>query len=119
MHYVLLSISIVFEVFGTTCMKLSNGFSDPLFTACTIAAYVVAFGVFIIVLKTMHLGLAYGIWGGVGTVATAIIGCLAWGDPFTLFTGLGMALVIAGICLMQAGTDESIEKELSKANVAS
>ena len=64
--FILLSISITAEVCGTTAMKLSHGFSDPLFTAATIAAYVVAFSIFTIVLKKLPLGLAYGIWGGVG-----------------------------------------------------
>ncbi len=115
MPYVLLSISIVFEVAGTTAMKLSNGFSDPLFSLVTIAAYVVSFGIFVVVLKDVPLGLAYGIWGGAGTVLTTIIGCLGWGEPFSLYTGLGIALVIGGIYLMSAGNQEDEERKAEHA----
>ena len=50
MPYVLLSISIVFEVVGTTMMKLSEGFTVLGPSALTIVAYVVSFSIFVIVL---------------------------------------------------------------------
>ena len=57
MPYVLLSISIVFEVIGTTMMKLSEGFTVLGPSALTIVAYVVSFSIFVIVLKSVPLGL--------------------------------------------------------------
>ena len=98
--FLLLSISIAAELCGTTSMKVSHGFSDPLFTALTICAYALAFSLFTIVLKKVPLGLAYGIWGGVGTVGTAAIGIVAWGDPFGWATAAGIALVVGGIALL-------------------
>ena len=111
MHpFLLLSISIVSEIGGTSMMKLSNGFSDPLFTALTIGCYVVSFGLLTLTLKHLPLGLVYGIWGGVGTVATAAIGIIVWNDPFGWTTALGIALVIGGIVLLNRGTQEIEEK---------
>ena len=80
MPYVLLGISIVTEVFATTMLKLSEGFT-VLVGLCGRIGYVISFSIFVIVLKTVPLGLAYGIWGGLGTVATTIIGCIVWGEP--------------------------------------
>ena len=117
--FILLSISITAEVCGTTAMKLSHGFSDPLFTVATIVAYIVAFSIFTIVLKKLPLGLAYGIWGGVGTVATAAIGIMAWGDPFGWTTCAGIALVVGGIYLLNRGTQDIEEKRAGKAAGAS
>lgn len=119
-HYVLLGFSVIVEVCGTTAMKLSNGFSDPLFTLVTIAAYTFSFSIFIVILRYFQLGLAYGIWGGAGTVLTTLIGIMAWGEPFTLYTGLGVAMVIGGIILLNAGVDD-LEKQAEanrEANVA-
>lgn len=104
--YILLGFSIVCELCGTTAMKLSEGFTHPLFTLVTIVTYVAAFGVFTVVLKRVPLGLAYGIWGGVGTVGTAVIGIVAWGDPFGWATCAGIALVVGGIALLNQGTQE-------------
>ena len=116
--YVLLTVSIIAEVFGTTMLKLSEGFTVLLPTALVIVAYAISFGVFVFVLKHVPLGLAYGIWGGLGTVGTTIIGCVVWGEPFTLYTGLGMALVVGGIVLMNAGTQQHIDEQVAKANEA-
>lgn len=118
MPYVLLSISIVFEVIGTTMMKLSEGFTVLGPSACTIVAYVVSFSIFVVVLKTVPLGLAYGIWGGAGTALTTLIGCVAWGEPFGLFTGLGLGLVVVGIYLMNAGSQDETDKEVAAFNEA-
>ena len=106
-QYMHLAAAIAFEVLGTTTMKLSNGFTDPLFTALTLAAYVVAFSNLAFALKKMPLGLAYGIWGGLGTAATAVIGIAFFGDPFGWGTCAGVALVAAGIVLLNQGPEKS------------
>lgn len=104
--YALLSVSIILEVFGTTMMKLSEGFSVPLLTALTLAGYLVSFTLLTFTLKHLPLGLVYGIWGGVGTVLTAAIGIIAWGDPFNVITCVGIALVVGGVVLLNQGTQE-------------
>ena len=111
--YVLLSVSIVLEVFATTMMKLSEGFSLPLFTVLTLAGYLVSFTLLTFTLKHLSLGLVYGIWGGVGTVLTAAIGIVAWGDPFNWITCVGIALVVGGVVLLNQGTQE-IEDQCAK-----
>lgn len=109
--YLMLLLSIVGEVFGTTMMKLSNGFTDPLFTVLTLASYVAAFTLLTRTLQKLPLGLAYGIWGGVGTVATAAIGIFAFGDPFGWTTCVGIALVVGGIVLLNQGTHDLEDKQ--------
>lgn len=104
--YALLSVSIVLEVFGTTMMKLSEGFTVPLFTVLTLMGYLVSFTLLTFTLKHLPLGLVYGIWGGVGTVLTAAIGIIAWGDPFNWITCVGIALVVGGVVLLNQGTQE-------------
>lgn len=114
--YALLLVSIVGEVFGTTMLKMSEGFTVLVPSLLVVVAYVISFGLFVVVLKHVPLGLAYGIWGGLGTVATTVIGCMGWGEPFTLYTGLGIALVVAGIALMNAGTQQHANEQVAKAN---
>ncbi len=118
MPYALLCVSIVSEVIGTTMMKMSEGFTILGPSIGVIVAYVISFGLFTFILKTMPLGLAYGIWGGAGTVLTTIIGCIGWGEPFTLYTGLGIVLVAGGIYLMNAGSQEETDKQVAKFNEA-
>ena len=65
--YVLLGLSVLFEVFGTTFMKLSEGFTRPAFGIVTAVCYILSFAMLTLALKDLSLGMAYGIWGGVGT----------------------------------------------------
>ena len=106
MPFLLLGISIVAEVFGVSMLKLSESFTVFTPSIFTVIGYVVSFSLLIIILKKLPLGLVYGIWGGAGTVATTAIGIVFWGDPFGLFTGLGIALIVVGIYLLNKGTEE-------------
>ena len=105
-----LSIAIVSEVFGTTFMKMSDGFTHPVFGLATAACYIISFALLTLALKHLSLGMAYGIWGGVGTLLTTLVGIVVWDDPFSVIVGIGMIAVVAGIALLRAeGTQEAEE----------
>lgn len=87
--YALLGLSVLFEVFGTTFMKLSEGFTQPVFGIATAACYILSFTMLTFALKDLSLGMAYGIWGGVGTFLTTLIGIIFWNDPFSIVVGIG------------------------------
>ena len=100
----LLSVAIVSEVLGTTFMKLSEGFTRPMFGIVTAVCYILSFAMLTLALKDLSLGMAYGIWGGVGTFLTTLIGIIFWNDPFSIVVGIGMIAVVAGIALLSKGT---------------
>ena len=85
----ILSVAIVSEVLGTTFMKLSEGFTQPVFGIVTAACYILSFVMLTFALKDLSLGMAYGIWGGVGTFLTTLIGIIFWNDPFSIVVGIG------------------------------
>lgn len=113
--YILLTGSIAFEVFSTTMMKLSGGFTLPLFTVLTVVGFLASFTLLTFTLKHLSLGLVYGIWGGVGTVLTAAIGIIVWNDPFGWATCAGIALVVGGVVLLNQGTQELENKRAANA----
>ena len=104
--YAYLAGAIMFELFGTTCLKASNGFTITLFAIGVAVGYLISFAFMVYALRDLPLGLTYGIWGGVGTIAVAIIGKIGWNEPFTPIMFAGMALVTAGIFLLNKGTEE-------------
>ena len=104
-----LSFAIVSEVLGTTFMKMSDGFTHPVFGLATAACYIIAFVLLTLALKHLSLGMAYGIWGGVGTLLTTLVGIVVWNDPFSVVVGIGMIAVVAGIALLSKGTQEAEE----------
>ena len=104
--FVLLGIAIVAEVTGAICLKASEGLTVPLFSVVTVLGYGTSIVLLVKILQNLPLGLVYGIWGGVGSAVTMLVGVLVWHDPFTVFTGLGVLLVVAGVYLLNKGTDE-------------
>ncbi|MDO4842773.1 MAG: multidrug efflux SMR transporter [Phoenicibacter congonensis] len=101
--FAVLAFSIVTEVLATTSMKISQGFSVMPYTAICIALFICSLAGLVFALKNLPLGLAYGIWGGVGTTLTTLIGIALWGDAFNVSIVIGIVLVIGGIILLNRG----------------
>ncbi|MEK3905396.1 MULTISPECIES: DMT family transporter [unclassified Paenibacillus] len=119
--YFALSIAIMSEIFGTTMLKLSNGFSSVLPSIGVVLGMGLAFYCLSISLRTIPLSLAYAIWSGVGTALTALIGILIWNDPFNLLTGISLLIIIGGLVLLNSpdkavreSTPEMSRKESSE-----
>lgn len=104
--FVLLGISIACEVTATISMKMAEGFTVLGPSIVTIAGYLASFILLVRILEHMPLGLVYGIWGGVGSALTMLVGVLVWHDPFTPLTALGLGLVVVGVYFLNTGTDE-------------
>ena len=62
--------------------------------------YVISFYLLSQVIKTIPLGVAYAIWGGVGIVLTALIGFLIFRQSLDLAALIGIALIIGGVIVM-------------------
>lgn len=107
---VFLAVAIVGETFGTTCLKLSDGFRHPLYALVTAVCFAISLGMLTLALEHLSLGMAYGIWGGVGTLLTTLIGIVVWHDVFSAVVGLGMIAVAAGVALLSLGTQEAEER---------
>ncbi|MGI5399805.1 DMT family transporter [Streptomyces sp. CA-135486] len=103
MGYGLLAAAIAAEVAGTTAMKYSEGFTRLWPSLLTVAGYVLAFSLLAQTLKTLSVGTAYAIWAGAGTAAIAAIGMLFLGESTSLAKIAGIALVIAGVVVLNMG----------------
>lgn len=100
MVYVFLGIAIVSEVIATAALKLSDGFTRVGPSIVTLIGYGVAFYFLSLTLKTMSTGTAYAIWSGIGIILTALVGWRAFGQKIDAPAALGMALIIAGVVVM-------------------
>ncbi len=63
----ILVAAIVLEVAGTTCMKLSAGFTRPVPSLLLWVCYAASFTARTLALKDIEVSVAYAIWSGVGT----------------------------------------------------
>ena len=102
MHpYALLGFAIFAEVIGTAALKVSDGMSKFGPVVLVVVGYGLSFWLLSLTLVTMPVGLVYAIWSGVGVAAIALIGQYYFGEVLTLGSVLGMAMIIAGIVVLQ------------------
>jgi small multidrug resistance pump len=95
-----LAIAITAEVIGTTALKMSEGFSRPLPAVIVVIGYGAAFYFLSLTLRTMPVGVAYGIWSGAGILLISAIGWVAFDQRLDLPALFGLGLVIAGLLVI-------------------
>lgn len=96
----ILTFTIVLEVCGTVCLKLSHGMTRPLPVVGVVMFYLSAFALLSVCLKHLEVGTVYAIWSGAGTALVAMIGILYFGESFSWLKILGLSLVITGVVLL-------------------
>ena len=74
--YAALGLAIAAEVLATTLLKLSDGLSQPAYSAASLVGYAVSFYFLSQTLRTIPTGIAYAIWSGAGIVLVSVIGWL-------------------------------------------
>lgn len=101
--WALLIAAIVTEVAATLSLRASQDHAAWL--VIVVVGYLGAFVLLTMVLRTgMAVGVAYGIWGAMGTATTAVLAAVLFGDPFTWPVAAGIGLIIAGVLLVELGS---------------
>lgn len=100
MGFLLLAVSILTEVTGSTMLKLSDGFRKKLPVIGMIVSFLVSFYFLSLTLLHIPLSLAYAIWSGVGTALTALAGVWFFREQLTRSTVVGIALLLVGVVLL-------------------
>jgi small multidrug resistance pump len=93
-----LIIAILSEVAATSALKACDGFRN-----------LVPSIILSLALRTIPMGIAYAIWSGIGIVLISLAGWLAYGQKLDLAAIAGMALIIAGVFVLNvlSGSSES------------
>ena len=89
------------DVLWAASMKLSEGYTRPVWTLVSLAAlagFVILLGK---VLTVLPVGSAYVVWTGIGAAGTVLLGALLFGEPLTYARLLGIALVVGGVVLLR------------------
>lgn len=97
MHWIYLIFAIVFELTGTTMMKLSYGFTKLFPTIGTFVAYVLCFTLLSFSLKKIEVGIAYAIWSAVGIVVLSCIGMAFFKENISSIKVGSIILILIGV----------------------
>lgn len=98
--YGLLALDIISEVTGSTFLVKSEGFTRLGPSLLVVIFYIISFYLLSQVIKTIPLGIAYAIWGGVGIVLTAFIGFLIFRQNLDIPAIIGIIMIVGGVIVM-------------------
>jgi len=100
---VTLLVAILAEVVATTALKASDGFTRTLPSLVVLLGYGIAFYGLSLTMRSMPMGLVYAIWSGLGLLLITLAGWLIWGQRLDLPALVGMALILAGVTVINLG----------------
>ena len=97
MAWFILFIAGLFEIGWAVGLKYSEGFTRLGPSAFTAVSLVLSMGLLGVALRTLPLGTAYGVWTGIGTIGTAIVGILVFREAATAARLACIGLIVVGI----------------------
>ena len=97
MAWVYLVIAGGLEVFWSTFLKLSEGFTKLWPSVWAVIGMVASFFFLAQATKTLPMGTAYGIWTGIGALGAVIVGIVVFREPAGAARLIFALLLLAGI----------------------
>lgn len=98
--YLALAFAIASEVVATSALKATDTFSKPIPSAIAVLGYAIAFYFLSVAVKTIPVGVAYGIWSGLGIVLVSLIAFFLYKQSLTSFQLIGLFFIVTGVVLV-------------------
>jgi quaternary ammonium compound-resistance protein SugE len=91
-----------FEVGFTTALRFVDGFKNVPWTLAFLVSVTFSMGLLELASRSIPMGTAYAVWGGIGAVGTVLVGMAFFSEPTTtirLLLILGIVACIAALKL--------------------
>jgi len=98
--YLYLLIAIVAEVIATTFLKKSDGFTRLWPSVASTVGYIITFYFLSLSLRTLNVGVAYGIWCGLGIIFISLLAFFIYGEKLDLAAVVGLGFIITGVVII-------------------
>lgn len=98
--YLALALAITAEVIATSALKATDSFTRPLSSVLVVVAYAVAFYFLSVAVKVIPVGVAYGIWSGLGIVLVSVIAYFLHKQSLSLYQIMGLMFIVLGVALV-------------------
>ena len=104
MAWLLLIIGGCFEVGFTTCLRFVDGFRNLPWTGGFLVSVGMSMALLEVASRSIPMGTAYTVWGGIGAIGTVIVGMIWFAEPVTAVrTGLILAVILCVAGLKATG----------------
>src|SRR5699024_8540769 len=100
MYWLFLGVAIVAEVFASSMLKVSEGFSRLYPSIGVVIGYVLSFYLLGLALKGIPLSAAYAIWSGIGIILTSAISVFFFGQKVDVGGLIGISLIMIGVIVL-------------------
>jgi quaternary ammonium compound-resistance protein SugE len=97
MAWVWLILGGFFEVGFTTTLRFVDGFRNVPWTIAFLVSVTISMGLLEYAARTIPMGTAYAVWGGIGAIGTVAVGMLWFGEPATTLRILLIFVIVAAI----------------------
>lgn len=119
MHWIMLIVAICLEVFATSMLKVSEGFTRLWPTVGVLIGYASSFYLLAQVVKVLPVSIAYAVWSGAGTLLVVGIGVSIYRERLSMLQVLGVLLTVAGVLLLNLGGSDPDDSTASPAPATS
>ncbi len=97
MAWFLLILGGLFEVGFTTALRFVDGFRNLPWTLAFLGSVTVSMGLLEVAARSIPMGTAYAVWGGIGAVGTVMVGMAFFDEPTTTIRLLLILAIVAAI----------------------
>lgn len=97
MAWLLLILGGIFEIGFTTSLRFVDGFRNIPWTIAFLVSVAISMALLEIAARTIPMGTAYAVWGGIGAVGTVIVGLAWFGEPASTVRLLLILVIVAAI----------------------
>jgi quaternary ammonium compound-resistance protein SugE len=97
MAWILLIIGGLFEVGFTTSLRFVDGFRNVPWTIAFLVSVAISMALLEIASRSIPMGTAYAVWGGIGAVGTVLVGIFWFAEPAGTVRVLLILAIVAAI----------------------
>jgi quaternary ammonium compound-resistance protein SugE len=97
MAWALLIIGGLFEIGFTTSLRFVEGFRNLPWTLAFLVSVALSMGLLERAARTIPMGTAYAVWGGIGALGTVVVGIAWFHEPATTMRMLLLIAIVAAI----------------------
>ena len=97
MAWFYLIVGGLFEIGFTTSLRFVDGFRNWPWTIAFLVSVTISMALLELAARTIPMGTAYAVWGGIGALGTVVVGILWFDEPATLVRALLILTIVGAI----------------------
>jgi quaternary ammonium compound-resistance protein SugE len=101
MAWLFLIVGGLFEVGFTTSLRFVEGFRNIPWTLAFLGSVTISMGLLELASRSIAMGTAYAVWGGIGAVGTVLVGILWFQEPASTVRLLLILAIVAAIAALR------------------